>query len=197
MAQALHTLSPAQAARQLEDCFTKIWKENMVGIQILNNDLVVEAVEFQHWNGRVIGMMVTPWFINLIMLPKEGENWKIDKLGEREKFTFPQKECPVMINEIEEFGYCKTYSLYSPVNDFPNPEAARIAAAIFLRDLLDESKRVETSYCEEQIERYLNKEEMVHRDELKKQFSETPQIKKEVNRRELLRGKIREGSPRN
>ncbi|WP_419796528.1 MAG: [NiFe]-hydrogenase assembly chaperone HybE [Terasakiella sp.] len=195
MTHALHTLSPSQAAEKLEACFNKIWKENMAGIQILNNDLVVEAVEFQQWDERVIGMMVTPWFINLIMLPKEGENWECTKLGEREKFNFPQKECPIMINEIEGFGFCKTYSLYSPVNDFPNPEAARIAAAIFLRDLLDEKKRIEPTYSEEQIQRYLNKEEMVHREELKKQFSEPANMKKEVNRRDLLRGKLREDPP--
>lgn len=90
---------------------------------------------------------------------------------------------------------CKTYSLYSPVNDFPNPEAARIAAAIFLRDLLDEEKRIEPTYSEEQIQRYLNKEEMVHREKLKKQFSEPTNMKKEVNRRDLLRGKLREDPP--
>jgi len=100
-----------------------------------------------------------------------------------------------MVNEIEGFGFCKTYSLYSPVNDFPNPEAARIAAAIFLRDLLDEKKRVDPTYSEEQIQRYLNKEEMVHREELKKQFSEPADMKKEVNRRDLLRGKLRETPP--
>jgi len=189
---SIQALTPEQAASKLETCFNRIWTENMAGIQILNNDLIVEAVEFQTWEDRVVGMMVTPWFINLIMLPKEGENWEKEELGAREKFNFPQKECLMAVNEIEGFGYCKTFSLYSPVNDFPNPESARITAAIFLRDLLDENKREDPTYSEEQIQRYLNKEEMQHHEELKKQRIQPVEMKKEVNRRDLLRGKIRQ-----
>jgi len=191
---SIQALAPEQAASKLEACFNRIWKDSMEGIQILNNDLVVEAVEFQQWDNRVVGMMVTPWFINLIMLPKEEENWEKEELGAREKFNFPQKECLMTINDTQGFGYCKTFSLYSPVNDFPNPESARIAAAIFLRDLLDESKREEPTYSEEQIQRYLNKEDMQHQEELKKQRSQPIEMKKEVNRRDLLRGKIRQES---
>ncbi len=180
-----------EAAHNIEECFKRILVESMEGIQILNRDLEVEAIEFQKFEDRIIGMILCPWLLSLVILPKEDENWEDQKLGTRSTFPFPQQDLTVMSNEIEGFGICKTYSLYSPVNDFINQEAARIAGALFLRDLLDESKRVEKTYSEEQIQRYLEKEDMVHQEELKKQFSEPVEIKEEVNRRDLIRGKIR------
>lgn len=191
MSLPTHDPQCQNVATQIEECFNRIHIENMQGIKILNNELDVEAIEFQKFEDRIIGMILTPWMINLVMLPNEEDDWDGRTLGERSKFQFPQQELVMMINEIEGFGYCKTFSLHSPVNDFPNQESARIAAAMFLRDLLDESKKIEKTYSEEQIQRYLDKEDMIHQEELKKQFSEPIEIKKEVNRRDLLRGKVR------
>jgi len=180
-----------EISSQLESCFNHILTENMQGINILNHELEVEAVEFQHFDGRLLGMVITPWFVNLVMLPKDGDNWDQLNLGQKEKYAFPSQDLEMMVNEIDGFGYCRTYSLYSPCKDLPNQESARIAAAMFLRNLLDETKRVDPTYSEEQIARYLEKEDMVHQEELKKKFSEPIEIKKEVNRRDLLRGKVR------
>jgi [NiFe] hydrogenase assembly HybE family chaperone len=191
MNQSTHGLSAQEAALLLETCFTKILHENMQGINILNHELDVEAVEFQEWDDRIMGMMITPWFVSLIILPKAEENWEGGRLGEKENMSFPSRDCEMMLNEIEGFGLCKTHSIYSPCTDLPNQESARIAAAMFLRNLLDETKRVDPTYSEEQIARYLEKEDMVHQEELKKQFSEPIELKKEVNRRDLIRGKVR------
>jgi len=178
------------ASNQIEICFNKIQRENMEGILLLNKDLEVEAVEFQIWDDHIVGMVVTPWFLNLVMLPNENDNWETQKLGEKEKHIFPSQDLIMMFNEIEGFGRCKTFSLCSPMNDFHNQEGARIAGALFLRDLLDESKRVEPTYSETQIANYLEKEDMVHQEELKEKM-EPIEIKEEVNRRDLIRGTIR------
>ncbi|NVK18405.1 MAG: [NiFe]-hydrogenase assembly chaperone HybE [Methylocystaceae bacterium] len=189
---AVNSANTEDISTKLESCFNHILNENMQGINILNHELEVEAVEFQHWDGRMLGMIITPWFVNLVMLPKNGDNWDQLALGQKEKIAFPSKDLDMMVNDIDGFGYCRTYSLYSPCKDLPNQESARIAAAMFLRDLLDETKRVEPTYSEEQIARYLEKEDMIHQEELKKQFSEPLQMKEEVNRRDLLRGKLRQ-----
>lgn len=189
-------------AEKLTECFEVIYKERMKDIPIINTELDVEAVEFQIFEGRTIGMMVTPWFINLIMLPKEGDTWDQGKPGDKDIYHFPGKDCEMMINEVDGYGFCKTFSLFSPVKDFNNQEAARVAAAIFLRDLLDETKRVEKTFSEEQIERYLDKEDMCHKEEFRKSMEdlklpEDTGIKEEVNRRDLLRGSLRKSSDDN
>ncbi len=191
MTQDMTSLSMEETTQKLETCFNHILIENMQGINILNHELEVEAIEFTKWNGRLMGMMVTPWFVNLIMLPNEKDNWHTLELGDKQTYNFPSKDLDMMVNEIEGFGYCRTYSLYSPCKDLPNQESARIAAAMFLRDLLDETKRVAPTYSEEQIARYLKKEDMVHQEELKKQFSEPVELKEKIDRRDLLRGKVR------
>ncbi|MDV7340268.1 [NiFe]-hydrogenase assembly chaperone HybE [Terasakiella sp. A23] len=191
MTQHTTSFSVEEMTQKLETCFNTILVENMQGINILNHELEVEAIEFTKWDGRVMGMVVTPWFVNLIMLPNDEDDWHTLPMGQKKTFNFPSKDLDMMVNEIEGFGYCRTYSLYSPCKDLPNQESARIAAAMFLRDLLDETKRVTPTYSEEQIARYLKKEDMVHQEELKKQFSEPIEIKEEVNRRDLLRGKIK------
>ena len=191
MSQEIQGLSPDEAAKKLESCFQVVLTENMQGINILNHELHVEAVEFQEWQGRTLGMVITPWFVNLIMLPNAEDDWHLQDLGQKQTYLFPSKDLEMMVNEIDNFGFVRSYSLYSPCKDLPNQESARIAAAMFLRDLLDETKRVEPTYSEEQIARYLEKEDMIHQEELKKQFSEPIKVKEEVNRRDLLRGKLR------
>ena len=43
----------------------------MKGMPIYNPTLAVEAVGFREHEGRQVGVMVTPWFMNLTVLPSE------------------------------------------------------------------------------------------------------------------------------
>ena len=86
MTAPTHEPQCLEVAKKLEECFNVILKENMEGIQILNRDLIVEAVEFQVWEGRTIGMIISPWLISLVILPIEGDDWENRTLGENQQF---------------------------------------------------------------------------------------------------------------
>jgi [NiFe] hydrogenase assembly HybE family chaperone len=61
--------TPQTAAEKLEQIFDKIHQEQMQGIPILNNMLKVQALGFQEYQGRIVGILITPWLMNLVMLP--------------------------------------------------------------------------------------------------------------------------------
>ncbi|MES9848935.1 MAG: [NiFe]-hydrogenase assembly chaperone HybE, partial [Candidatus Thiodiazotropha sp.] len=58
----------------IEETFTRIQEEQMQGIPLLNPMLQVATVGFQHYQGRSIGIVITPWMMNLIMFPAENED---------------------------------------------------------------------------------------------------------------------------
>lgn len=60
--------SQAVAAR-LEFVFQRIERTAMGGIPILNPALCVSAVGVRQWQGEWLAVLVTPWFMNLVLLP--------------------------------------------------------------------------------------------------------------------------------
>lgn len=123
-------------AEELVEAFTFILNERMAGIPILNKKLQVEAVEFQDYEGRPFGVIITPWLMNLVMFPAEGENWSGMNTGETAYYEFPAGERVFQINEFEGVGQIQTHSLYSPMSRFVNQDHARAAARKCLVDLM-------------------------------------------------------------
>lgn len=53
----------------LEATFARIAAERMAGLPIVNPALAVAAVGFRPWQDYWLGVLVTPWFMNLVALP--------------------------------------------------------------------------------------------------------------------------------
>jgi len=140
---------PQLAAKMLERTFNRILHEQMQGIPILNNRLTVQALGFQKFEGRVIGILVTPWLMNMVMLPGEDDDWTTLKLGKKQPHRFPSKTFKFMVNEFDGIGKCQTYSLFSPMNEFINQEHALAAAQSFLDTLMVETGATDESMKQE------------------------------------------------
>ena len=41
----------------------------MADVPILNPVLSVEAVDFQHWKGHWLGVVITPWCMSMLLVP--------------------------------------------------------------------------------------------------------------------------------
>ena len=54
----------------LEQAFERVRTERMAGLPILNEQLRVEALGFRDWQAVRVGALVTPWSINLVILPR-------------------------------------------------------------------------------------------------------------------------------
>ena len=100
---------------------------SMKGLPIYNPVLSVEAVGFREHEGRHVGVIVTPWFMNLLVVPSEQDlaNWVA---GETARLAFPSGLYDFLVSEAEDSALIATCSLFSPMDQFADHEAARIAA---------------------------------------------------------------------
>jgi [NiFe] hydrogenase assembly HybE family chaperone len=117
---------------RLEAAFRRIEAERMADVPMLNRALAVEAVGFERRDGRWLGVLVTPWFMNLVLLPAEGE-WKSVAEGERSFRRFAGRDYAFLGGCEPEVGEFKSCSLFSPMGEMPNQDSARaIARAVLL-----------------------------------------------------------------
>jgi len=130
---------PAISGR-LEAAFRNIQAERMDGVPILNSRLAVEAIGMQEWNGLWLSVLVTPWFINLMLLPKteeQREAWGKLALGSSAPYRFPAGRFDFLAGEEDGLGRFQMCSLFSPVLEFENHEAAQVAARAALGAIFD------------------------------------------------------------
>ena len=125
-----------EPSARLEAAFTRIWKTRMTGLPFLNDRLRVEAVGFRPWQGEWLGALVTPWFVNLVLLPGEGEWTPLAQGGER-IVSLPAGGFRFVAGHDEEIGEYHACSLFSPAQEFADHDTARAVAAASLEALFD------------------------------------------------------------
>jgi len=118
---------PHSISTIIQSTFEKIHNENMQGIPILNSRVKVQALGFQEYQDRIIGIIITPWLMNLVLLPAAEENWSEMSLGQKQTHEFPSSKYKFLVNEIDGIGFCQTHSLFSPMNNFVSHEQAQAA----------------------------------------------------------------------
>jgi [NiFe] hydrogenase assembly HybE family chaperone len=123
-------------AARLEAAFTRIWKTRMEGLPFLNPALRVEAVGFRAWQGEWLGALVTPWSVNLVLLPGDGAWTALPPGGERVA-TLPAGRFPFVAGADDELGEYHACSLFSPALAFVDHDAARATAEAALAALFD------------------------------------------------------------
>ena len=71
--------------------------------------------------------MLTPWFMNLTVLPSV-EDQKVWVKGGSVRLAFPSGAYDFMVSELPDFGLVATCPLFSQMADFTDHEAAQLAA---------------------------------------------------------------------
>lgn len=132
MTEARHE-SPAP---RLEAAFTRIWRTRMAGLPFLNPALRVEAVGFRPWQGQWLGALVTPWSVNLVLLPGEGDWTSLPKGAER-FVDMPAGRFRFIAGVDGDVGEHHACSLFSPALDFADHESARAVAEASVAALFD------------------------------------------------------------
>jgi [NiFe] hydrogenase assembly HybE family chaperone len=120
----------------LERAFRAIHEERMQGLPILNPALAVEAVGFQALNGHCAGVLITPWFMNLMVLPPEGDSWQGSAAGANVPFEFPAGPREMMLCEEELLGHYLSESLFSPMSAFADQSQAVATAEKVVEQLM-------------------------------------------------------------
>jgi [NiFe] hydrogenase assembly HybE family chaperone len=92
---------------------------------ICNAALRVEAIGFREHDGYALGIIVTPWFINLVAAPTTpGAALPLGLLP----ISLPAGSINFTVTELEGFGRLASCSLFSPLFEFPDQETARAVA---------------------------------------------------------------------
>jgi [NiFe] hydrogenase assembly HybE family chaperone len=132
MVMRIHLTDPAMA---LEAAFRRIHDERMAGVPLLNARLQVQAIGFERWQDQWLGALVTPWFLNLVLVPGDSEGWRSAAQGERVFHRFAAGDFAFLGNDEPEVGEFQTCSLCSPMHDFPDQSSACTTARMALRML--------------------------------------------------------------
>ncbi len=141
------TARVSEVAQALEACFEMIRVERMDGIPILNDALSVSAVGFRLWNGHCLGVLLTPWFMNIVLLPMErtdGQDSPPITVGTKRSFAFPAGSFEFIHGHEPLIGPHWMCSLFSPVFEFSDQETAIEAARAALDEILDLENAIES-----------------------------------------------------
>lgn len=162
-----------ETAQKLTAVYQAIASGAMADIPVCNDAVRVEAVGFCDHDGDVLGVVITPWFMNLTLVPGSvAETGK--HAGEKESRRFPAGRFDFVHGVLDGFGRVLTCSLYSPMFEFADHDAARLAAEAALAALMDPDNA-------EDVTKPLKDDRELG----------APPMAKEVDRRRFLRGDLR------
>lgn len=104
----------------------------MHDLPLLHDALVVEAVGFRRSGGARVGVLITPWSMNLLRLPDADPIPE----GNVEPRELPRGAVDFLGAREAGIGAYETCSLFSPMHRFESQEAARAVAFEVLSLLL-------------------------------------------------------------
>ena len=120
-------MSGAQAiGERLEALYRALAEGPMAGLPICNPHLGVAALGFREVGGEAVGIVVTPWFLNLVAAPLRPA--APAQVGETRKLALPAGELDLIVGELPGFGRLDAASLVSPMFEFADMQAAVGAA---------------------------------------------------------------------
>ncbi len=101
---------------RLEAHFRDIYRRVMADAPICNPALDVACVGLSAWGDQNLGVLVTPWFMNLVLAP-------VSFTG-TQGVAFPCGVIEFRLSELPGFGSMAMCSLFSPMQDFCDQDAA-------------------------------------------------------------------------
>jgi [NiFe] hydrogenase assembly HybE family chaperone len=126
----------ATSVAELAAHFRRVHAERMQGLPILNPALEVAAIDFRDFDEHAVGVLVTPWFINLVLLPGTGE-WQSIAQGGVATVSLPGGKIDFNVTHDDCLGTYLTAALFSSVADFPDQEMAKSIAEEIVRRLFE------------------------------------------------------------
>jgi [NiFe] hydrogenase assembly HybE family chaperone len=120
----------------LERLFAGIAATRMQGLAMVNDGLAVRAVGFQPEPGAVaaVGVLVTPWFMNLVWLPLAPDASPL-AVGATRNRAVGNARFDFIGADEPGFGPFEACSLFSPMFEFADQAAAEATAAEVLKQL--------------------------------------------------------------
>jgi len=132
----LMQLLPDPSSR-LEAAFARVHAEKMRGMAFVNPAIRVEAIAFAPWKHYWLGVMLTPWAMNLLLASRDVERWRPLPAGQKRRYVFPAGKFDFISARDDAIGEYLICSLFSPVLQFADHSAARETARLARKALFD------------------------------------------------------------
>jgi [NiFe] hydrogenase assembly HybE family chaperone len=126
----------ADPGPEVQAVFERIGRERMADVPLCNRALAVEALAFVGWDGLWVGVVITPWAMNLMVLPGGNPDFAPLRVGRTQAWRFPSGEYLLMGSAEPGLGDYHYTSLFSPMDEFSSQAAAREVAQAALEALL-------------------------------------------------------------
>lgn len=125
--------------QELSDRYETIRTTRMQGLPILNERLSVETVGFRQFGEHEVGVLLTPWFMNLVLLPGTDE-WDAVEQGETVNLSLPHGDFDFTVSRDDEIGTYLSAILFRSVNSMPSQEIAHSIAEEIAELIFTESE---------------------------------------------------------
>ncbi len=112
-----------QTPNQLFQAYQNV-SEKMCDLPVFNAELDVAVVGFQEYAGRNMGVVLTPWCMNLVILSADEDTWSENIQGSKQLMALPSGQYEFIYNWLEGFGGFLSCSLFSPMAQFVDQETA-------------------------------------------------------------------------
>jgi [NiFe] hydrogenase assembly HybE family chaperone len=129
----------AELSARLQAHFAEVHRRSMADVPICNEALAVASIGFRLWRGQALGIVVTPWFMNIVLAPLQGSPPVLAAPGATRSVSLPCGKVDFLVAELEGFGRLLMCSLFSPMQDFVDQDAALATAKAAIEALMDEA----------------------------------------------------------
>jgi [NiFe] hydrogenase assembly HybE family chaperone len=129
----------AELSARLQAHFAEVHRRSMADVPICNEALAVASIGFRLWRGQALGIVVTPWFMNIVVAPLQGSPPVLAAPGATRSVSLPCGKVDFLVAELEGFGRLLMCSLFSPMQDFVDQDAALATAKAAIEALMDEA----------------------------------------------------------
>lgn len=133
--------------RLLEHVFENIQHTRMHDMPMLNQELKVKAIGFEPWQQSHIGLLMTPWMMNILLLPQQDSPSTL-RNGQKKMFALPSGDYEFVQAEEEEIGPYLSCSLFSPVFEFADQSTFELTAETALQAIMLAKNREVLGYEE-------------------------------------------------
>lgn len=111
----------------------------MQGLPIVNSALDVEAVGFCAFDEHRIGVLITPWFMNLVLLLGSNIGSRLVQ-GSKSTLSFPSGPVEFTTAQDEMLGPYLTAVLFRSVAEFPDQDTAKAVALEVMQELFNPAR---------------------------------------------------------
>jgi len=177
--------------RSLHTTYDRIYRERMSDMPIINPAVQVRTIGFQLWQGHIIGILITPWCMNLMCLPGEHEDWSGYRDLTKVSREFPAGTYEFINSSDATIGKYQMCSLFSPMYEFVSDDMAVETAQIILRELMNPQHNLQPLNATPLNINQQGLDKQTKNPAISKSTASPEQGKAQqqsVNRRQLLRG---------